>query len=817
MMIASLNSRKMKKTGFFLLILLFILPFFHAHSQLDVTYQEPPEEILKLADAPPLPSVRIDDRAEWMLLLERSSFKTLEELAAEEYRLAGLRINPNTNGQSRTRYYYGITVKNIGDGTERKVTGLPSEPLIGDLQWSPDQQKVAFTITRTMGIELWVMDVAEARAGRVTEPLLNDIFYGSPFAWDPDGNSLICLMVPEGRGERPLIGRLPEGPSVQENTGTAAPVRTYQDLLKDKADEEAFVYFATSGLVRVGLDGSKTMIAGPGLITDFSLSPDGKYIKTETLQKPFSYLVPYYRFGYSVDIIDAGGNPVQAVYDVPLTEDLPKGFMAVRKGPRNFSWRSDKAAELYWVEALDEGDPEVEADFRDAVYTAGYPFDIENKNHLINTANRFSYIMWGPDNLAVVYDYWWNNRNRKVYMIDPLKDQPFPPVVFDLSTEDLYGDPGRFVTEKNEYDRSILAVGKNRTLFLEGEGYGPEGNRPFIDRFSIASFETERLWQAEGKDTYEGIVDIIDIRKGEIITSIESVDENPQYYIRNIYKRKAPMKITDFPHPYESLKGMKKEFVKYQRADGIDLTATLYLPPGYDEQEDGPLPMILWAYPREYKDPSAAGQVKTSPYRFTYLYYGSPIYWVTRGYAILDRADFPVIGEGEKEPNDSFIEQLVANAEAAIDYASERGVADPEKVAVGGHSYGAFMTANLLTHSGLFAAGIARSGAYNRTLTPFGFQAEERTFWEAPEIYFEMSPFMHADEMKAPLLLIHGEADNNSGTFPLQSERYYLALKGHGATVRLVMLPYESHGYSARKNIMHMLWEQDQWLERWVK
>lgn len=801
---------------FLFMILIFFLPG-SLPAQIDIKYQEPPEEILKLADAPPLPSVRIDDDAEWMLLLERSSFKALEELATEEYKLAGLRINPATNGQSRSRYYYGITVKNIKDGTKTEVSGLPDNPLIGDLQWSPSQDMVSFSVTTLEGIELWILDVDEASARKLAGPRMNDIFYGSPYAWDPDGESLVCLLVPDDRGERPVLDRLPEGPSVQENTGTKAPVRTYQDLLKDKADEEAFGYFATSELVRIGLDGEETLLTGPDMIMGFSISPNGMYIRTETLEKPFSYLVPYYRFGYSVDIIDRDGALVNNVYNVPLTEDLPKGFMAVRTGPRNFGWRNDKGAELYWAEALDEGDPSKEAEYRDAVYFTGFPFDISEKNHLINTINRYSYTIWGPEGMAIVYDYWWNNRNRKVYMIDPLKDQPFPPVLFDLNTEDLYSDPGRFVTEKNEYNNYVLAVGKKRTLYLEGEGYGPEGNRPFIDLYKISSGETERLWQAEGESSYERIVDIIDIGKGEVITSVESVDENPQYYIRNIFKKTAPVQITDFPHPYESLKGMTKEFVKYKREDGVDLTATLYLPPGYDKEEDGPLPMILWAYPREYKDASAAGQVKTSPHRFTYLYYGSPIYWVNRGYAIMDRADFPVIGEGEEEPNDSFVEQLVANAEAAIDYAAGRGIADPERVAVGGHSYGAFMTANLLSHSDLFAAGIARSGAYNRTLTPFGFQAEERTYWEAPEIYHQMSPFMHADKMKTPLLLIHGEADNNSGTFPLQSKRYYHALKGHGATVRLVMLPYESHGYAARKNIMHMLWEQDQWLERWVK
>jgi dipeptidyl aminopeptidase/acylaminoacyl peptidase len=799
-----------------LFILIFAIPFL-SFSQIDIEYQEPPEEILALADAPPLPSTRIDDKGEWMLLLERSSFKTLAELAEEEYKLAGLRINPRTNGQSRARYNYGIEVKNIRTGDVVPAEGLPEDPLIGDLRWSHDQSMAAFTNTTGNGIELWLLDIESAVAKRLTGPVLNDVFWGAPYAWEKDDNSLLIKVLPEERGEFIEGVTIPEGPVVRENTGKESPVRTYQDLLKSKADEINFEYFATSQLARLDLEGNMEMITQPDMIRGMDISPDGNYIMLETINKPFSYLVPYSRFGYTVKIIDPEGNLVKKVIDYPVLDDLPKGFMSARKGPRNINWRNDMPASIYWAEALDGGDPDEEVDYRDAVYSAGYPFDLVNDYLVLKTRNRFRYIQWGPGGFAIAHDYWWNTRNTKVYMIDPGKDQPLPDIIFDLNTEDRYNDPGDFVMEKNEFDEYILAVGDGKWLYLEGEGYGPEGNRPFIDQYKIKNGKTNRLWQAAGENTYERIVDIIDIRKGEIITSIESPDDNPQLYIRNIVNRMAPMQITDFPHPYESLKGMKKEFVKYQRDDGVDLTATLYLPPGYDQERDGSLPMLMWAYPREYKDAASAGQVKTSPHRFTYLYYGSPIYWVMRGYAVMDRCDFPIIGEGDQEPNDTFIEQLVSNAKAAIDYAAARGIADPDRVAVGGHSYGAFMTANLLTHSDLFAAGIARSGAYNRTFTPFGFQAEERTYWEAPDIYYQMSPFMHADKMKTPLLLIHGEMDNNSGTFPIQSERYYHALKGHGATVRLVMLPYESHGYAARKNIMHMLWEQDEWLGRWMK
>ena len=301
-----------------------------------------------------------------------------------------------------------------------------------------------------------------------------------------------------------------------------------------------------------------------------------------------------------------------------------------------------------------------------------------------------------------------------------------------------------------------------------------------------------------------------------LLTRRESVEIPPNFFIRDL-RSGALEAVTDFPHPTPQLLGVQKELIRYKRADGLALTGTLFLPAGHDPEKDGPLPTILWAYPREFKSASAAGQVRDSPHRFVRVGWWSPVPWVTRGYAVLSDPAMPIIGEGESEPNDTYVEQLVSGARAAVETLVERGISDPAKVAVGGHSYGAFMTANLLAHSDLFCAGIARSGAFNRTLTPFGFQSEERTLWQARETYFEMSPFVHADKIKAPLLIIHGAEDNNSGTYPMQSERFYNALKGHGATTRLVMLPHESHGYRARESIMHTVWEMDTWLSRYVK
>jgi dipeptidyl aminopeptidase/acylaminoacyl peptidase len=475
------------------------------------------------------------------------------------------------------------------------------------------------------------------------------------------------------------------------------------------------------------------------------------------------------------------------------------------------SWRSDKPSTLVFAEALDDGDPENDVPYRDIVYTLEAPFD-GKPQPLLKTQNRYSGIQWGNDNFALAFDYWWNTRNTKTYVFDPSNPDKEPEVLFDRNYQDVYSDPGSFVSERNDMGSYVLALQGNHA-YLIGDGYTPEGQFPFVDKINLKSKKKDRLYTSEYTDKLETLNEY-NPDKNRLLVRIESPTEYPNYYFRNLKNGKLEQ-LTDFENPFKSLQDVHKEVITYKRDDGLELSGTLYLPDGYDKKTK--LPMILWAYPREYKDKQSAAQNTQNPNEFTYPYYGSPVYWVTRGYAVLDDAAFPIIGEGDEEPNDTFRKQLVANGKAAIDAVDELGYIDRNRVGVGGHSYGAFMVANLLSHSNLFAAGIARSGAYNRTLTPFGFQSEERTYWEAPDVYYTMSPFMHADKMKTPLLLIHGEADNNSGTYPLQSKRYFNALKGLGAITRLVMLPKESHGYRAKESILHVLWEQDQWLEKYVK
>jgi dipeptidyl aminopeptidase/acylaminoacyl peptidase len=778
-------------------------------------YQKPSQEILELVDVPLAPSVRMDNNRENMVFLYRDAYKTITVLSKEELRLGGLRIDPATNIGSRVTYYNNIEVNNLvaKEPVTKAVTGLPENPLLANFTWSPDQHKMAFTQTTTAGVEVWVLDIPSATARKLTEANANANM-GDVINWFEESQAILVKMNSDQRKE--LIDTriaVPAGPTISVADGKKAQNWTYQDLLQNKNDEHNFEQLALSEIHKVSLDGNSEVWMESAMYDNLSFSPDGNYVMVTIVEKPFSYLVPYYRFPSVTTIYTSDAEKVETVLEVPLIEDLPKGFMAVRKGRRSLSWRSDQPSTLVFAEALDEGDPKNEVEFRDEIFQLEAPFS-GTPVSLLKTINRYSGIFWGTDQMAIAYDYWWNTRNTKTYMFEPSDPDKVPVVLFDRNYQDRYSDPGNFVTKRNEYGSIVLSI-KENSVYLIGSGYTREGQFPFLDRMNLKAKTTKRLYQSEYTDRLENLSQY-DVAKKQLLVRIESPTDYPNYYFRDLKKKKLKQ-ITSFENPFKSIQDVHKEVITYKRDDGLELSGTLYLPVGYDMEKKEKAPMILWAYPREYKDKSSAGQTTANPNRFTYPNYGSAIYWVAKGYVVLDGAAFPIVGEGDEEPNDSFRKQLVANGKAAIDAVDALGYIDREKVAVGGHSYGAFMVANLLSHSDLFAAGIARSGAYNRTLTPFGFQSEERNYWEAPEVYYTMSPFMHADKMKTPLLLIHGEADNNSGTYPLQSTRYFNALKGLGATVRLVMLPKESHGYRAKESILHMLWEQDQWLEKYVK
>ena len=800
----------MKK--YFLILVLFIVTTLASIPQEALKYQFPPEAIVKIVDAPVTPVVSVSPDKSAMLIIGRAPIITISELSAEELRLAGLRIDPATSGPSRQTYNTGFRIMNIDGTNVREIAGLPENPRFGFPDWTTDGKKFAFTNTTQTDVELWVCDVLTLKASKVADDL--NMVFGRAISWLPDNKRLIYTVNIAGRGKAPGRSLVPEGPVIQENLGSKGQAATYQDLLKDPVDEAVFEYFAMSQMML--WDGTRNEKLGkPAMIAAASPSTDGSYILLDILERPFSYLVPYYRFPITTTIWDVKGNPVKTLLEMPLVENEPRGYDMVLPGRRDFSWRSDKPATITWAEALDEGDYTKEMKYHDQIYCLDAPFS-GDPVRLIATELRYNWIIWGNDNYAIIQEGSDKSRMLVTSSFNPADPQPTKKKIQEFNSDDGYNNPGRFVTDLNTFGtRVLLFEDKGKSLFLSGNGASPEGDRPFVDKYEISTGKTKRLWRSEAP-YYESFSAFIDISKGLILTSRQSIADVPNYFIRNLKSGKL-MQVTKFENPYPQLAGIRKELVKYKRNDSLDLSFTLYLPAGYTSGKDAPLPTLLWAYPREFNDPSAAGQVSGSPYTFTRISPASALVYVTQGYAVLMDAAFPIVGVGGKEPNDTFVEQLVADAEAAINKAAGMGVTDPGRVAVSGHSYGAFMTANLLANSRLFAAGIAESGAYNRSLTPFGFQNERRSYWEAPDIYNKMSPFMNADKVKDPIMLIHGMADNNSGTFPIQSERFYSALKGFGATVRLVFLPNESHGYAARESILHKHWEVLNWMNKYVR
>lgn len=795
-------------------IALFALAAFQiSYAQENITYQKPPAEILQLADYERPPSIITNSGKDWLVMMYRPTYATLQELSQQEMKLGGLRINPVTNISSSMTYSDNLKIRKMAEKQEQVVKNLPQNAQMAYFSFSPDEKKLAFTNTTTKGVELWMVDLESGSAKKITSDNLN-ANVGNPYSWNRDSQSFLIKVLPANRAK--LLNPdddLPTGPIVSTADGKMSQNRTYQDLLKNPHDEQNFKTLVASELYTVNLEGDLKKFKDENLYIGNSYSPDGNYIMLTYLKEPFSYIVPLSRFPMTSEVYTSAGTLVKTVNEIPLNEIMPKGFSSVRTGKRSMSWRDDQPSTLVYAEALDGGDQSKQTEFRDEVFTWNAPFTVAPVS-FFKTKQRFRGVEWSNADYAVVSESWYDTRNSKSFLVN-LKNGSFKTLE-DRNYQDKYNDPGYFNETKNQYGRNVMDF-KNGSAYLIGEGFTKEGQFPFIDELNLETLNKKRLYTSKLKNSSERIVDILDIKKGDILVVEQSPTLYPNYFKRN-FKTNKTVAVTSLKNPFESIKNVYKEVITYKREDGVSLSGTLYLPANYDRKaKTEKLPLLIWAYPAEYKDKDTAGQNTQNANDFTFPSYGSFIYWVTKGYAVLDDAAFPIIGEGKTEPNDNFVKQLVADGRAAIDAVDALGYIDRTKVAVGGHSYGAFMTANLLTYSKDYACGIARSGAYNRTLTPFGFQSEQRNYWDVPDLYNAMSPFMNADKMKTPMLLIHGAADNNPGTFTLQTERYFQALKNLGAPVRMVLLPKEAHGYKAKENVLHTLWEQDQFLEKCLK
>jgi dipeptidyl aminopeptidase/acylaminoacyl peptidase len=771
-------------------------------------YKTPPQVLADLLLAAPTPGTSINDAGTVMLLSERSSYPSVEDLAQPELRIAGLRINPNNFGQSRANYTTNFKLQNLANNQVTQVKGLPANMKAVATAWNNSQTKIAFANYTANAIDVYVIDVATASAKKVNKTPLNGSLRNR-LIWEND-NTLVYPTTLKPASAAPPRPLAPTGPVVQENLGKTAASRTYQDLIKNSYDEALFAFYATAQMVR-NTNGVETKIGSPDIFGGFDFSPDGNYIYIQKYNQPFSYLVPVNDFASTHFIIDKNGKHVQLLARNPSGETAPIGYDNVQNMPDNYQWHANKPATIIFSHPLDSGIYKKRNDYHDAVFSMDAPFTNKPKE-LFKTSYRIGGIAFGNETINMVTEFIQAKQKVKTFIWNE-KENNYT-LLNERSMNDAYSNPGSPVTAKNKYGNNVIRfVDGGKAMLLTGQGASAKGDLPFLNKYDFETKQTSTIWRCE-EPYYETVIKVLDAEKGKFVTAKQSVTEPANIYIRENGKA---TKITGFTDPQPALRKVKKEKIFYKRNDGVDLTATVYYPENFKPGVDKPLPIFMWAYPREFKSNADAAQVRGSQYNFTTVSWGSPVFLAANGYCVMDNAEFPIVGEGDKEPNDNFIEQLIANAQAALNKIHELKIGDTSRASVGGHSYGAFMTANLLAHSRLFKAGIARSGAYNRTLTPFGFQAEQRTYWQAPDIYNKMSPFSHADKIKDALLLIHGEADNNPGTFPIQSERLYNAIKGHGGTVRYVQLPYESHSYAAKENLLHMLWEMNSWLDKYLK
>ncbi|MGP5159417.1 prolyl oligopeptidase family serine peptidase [Pseudoalteromonas prydzensis] len=775
-------------------------------------YQTPSSDLAALVDAKLAPSSYLSGDGQWLALFDRKRVETLDDLAKEELKLAGIKLNPANFSRSRPRTKFsGLQLKHIATGAVIEVNNLPNG-VIRSPKWSSNSEYLAFIVEQPSQANLWVYNSQTKQARQLSDVVLNSVLTAAPYQWLPDSTAIVANVAVNLGKPRLTNDSNSVVPVIQQSTGQKAPARTYQNLLTSPFDEQQFKFYGQGQLNYIPMSGVASAIGQPALFKSFSISPDSTNILVASIDEPFSYQVPYSRFATTWQVWGMRGYTLVELAKQPLADNIPQGYDSVRTGRRDFQWRNDQGAEVIWAQAQDGGDMKTDVPHHDYLYSLRSPFKREAKL-FAKVERRFSGMQWANENVALLTEWRFSDRQVRTYVIQPRNADRNRVLFSQRSYNDAYKDPGDVIYEHNDLGANVIKVVGGRYIFLRGNGASEQGNVPFLDQYDIKTNTTKRLWQSKAP-YYERVRAMLDDEGERLITIRESKTQQPNFFIRDL-DDDTLTQLTTFEHPYPAFKGVTKELVRYQRDDGVELSGTLYLPPGYDKTQ-GPLPVLMWAYPLEYKDKAVASQVRESPYEFTYVGYWGPMPYLAKGIAVFDDPKMPIVGVDGKEPNDLFRKQLVASAKAAVDVLVEKGIADKDKIAIAGHSYGAFMVANLLAHSDLFKIGIARSGAYNRTLTPFGFQGEERDFWQAQDVYANMSPFFHAEKINEPMLMIHGQEDPNSGTFPMQSERMYAALKGLGKEARLVMLPYEAHGYRASKSLLHVLWEQEQWLDKYL-
>jgi dipeptidyl aminopeptidase/acylaminoacyl peptidase len=793
-------------------------------------YDRPPKELLDVMLAPSPPAPNVSPTGEHILLVSWEDYPPMSRVGTPFLRLAGVRVEPRNRAKHDTPGGYGIRpcarelrIVKVAGGGETRVS-VPKGACPGAPIWSADGARFAFQNVLTDTVELWVGDARTGEARAVSGVRLNPMLE-SAVQWLADQKHLLVKLVPRDQGPPPRAPRVPPGPRIQETAGEKGESSTYEtrDTLSSKYDEALFDYYGASQLAVVDVQSGEVKSVGkPGLYADVSAAPSGDHVLVRTVKRPYSYVTTHDRFAHDVEVWGLSSGDTKVLASLPLADRVP--VHGVPTGPRNFSWRSSEPSTLVWAEALDGGDWKAKVPARDKVMMQKSPFT-RPAVEITRTEQRFNRFTWSASPGVAFLDEYDHNRHwKRVFQIDIDDAKSKPALLWDLSTEEKYRDPGHL--DMHMLPNGAWVVSQDGdSVYLAGVGSSPEGDRPFLDRFDLKTRKTERLFRSDRKD-FERFLDFGGKQGGglTLITWHQSPTEPPNAFLRTLDRpvqgpaegepafTSSRTAITHMADPAPRVRAIQKRLVTYKRKDGTALSFTLYTPPDY--KEGTRVPTILYAYPRDYADAKKAAQVSGSERTFTRLRHYKLL--LLAGYAIIDNASFPIVGDPRKA-YDTYLEQLVDNAKAAVDKAVELGVADPDRIGVTGHSHGALMTANLLAHTDLFRAGVATSGSYNKTLTPFGFQNERRSVWEAQGVYLKASPFFFADKLKLPLLIMHGDDDANPGTTPLQARKLFEAIRGNGGTARLVMLPGEPHWYTALESNEQYLSEMVRWFDRHVK
>lgn len=833
------------------------------------SYVRPPEVIERLVTAPRHLNVSLTqpspDRRHF-LKTQSEGLPSVEAFGKPHLYFAGLQVDPAAN-RARNLTTRGAAGLELIDATTGESTRIetPKNATVSSPAWSPDGRQLAYIANFETASHIYVADVATGKSTQLTRtPLLATTV--STVDWSGDGKSVVAVLVPDNRKPEPRRPPVATGPQVRVwMDGQKSPQRNFWSLLEDPFDQELLEWFVTGQLALID---AKTRavkkIGAPAMIRSVDVGPEGKFFRVTTMRKPFSYVVQYNSFGTTEEIWDAEGKILAEVAKRDLREapDTSGGGGFGRGGgdgpKRGLAWMPDGQG-MYFIEAQ----PGARRDSGDAPAAGAGRAGGAGRGGAAGGGNRPDRVVrwnapFGPNDTTVLYRH--NGPLASVLFTDDAKmlfgaattggqgelfavklDEPTRRHTIQRQrawngglgggggrgggragggADDslaFYATPGNLMTRRGTRGGQVAMMSSDSAVFLQGTRYFPnyleQAPREFIDKVVIATGQKTNVFTGAA-DMYEDVAAALDDDLNRVIVIRESPKQVPDSWLRDMKTGQLTKLTNNRDYTPEYTNAVRRRVV-VSRPDGIRFVTNVTLPS--DWREGTRLPAFFWFYPYEYTSQSEYDRTlrNYNANRFPSGGTRTMEYLTTQGYAVVN-FNPPIIGE-QGRMNDNYVADLRMNLYAVIDELDRQGWIDRNRLGIGGHSYGAFSTANAMVHTPFFKAGIAGDGMYNRTLTPNGFQSERRDLWEGQDTYLEMSPMLHVDQMQGALLMYHGMEDQNVGTAPISSIRMMQALRAQGKNSSLFMYPYEDHGPATLETNLDLWARWTAWLHIYVK